>query len=280
MNNPPPLGNNLFSALAKYSPNTWGNLPDKFRVKFDDNRFEKGVEEIYGVYPQMIVLLNRMGRYFSIFRIDNLRPNLYHMLFQRFQQCFESHEFLISTINYECLIEMAACPFFPKITYWGPSDGLRVLKLHGSCNFHARKFYVSPHMKFILGTSKINTPLQAVPIQDVILRLKENQMLPAMSLYASSKKNIVGEATITKIQAEFHEAVKLAELVVIIGANPYPDDHHIWDHVRETQAKVVMIANEAACSKWLDTSRRGKPSRWVASTFADGFRDLCDLLPC
>jgi hypothetical protein len=277
IDNSPPLGNALFSELIKCFPDTWGNLPPEFSAKFRE-RFETGIEACYGKYPSLAILLNRMGRYFAQFRIDEYQRNLYYRLIERFRSRFASSEFLISTINYECLIELAALPIFNEIQYWGFSHGLRVLKLHGSCNFFATHIHVGKHTKFDIGTARIHAPLKVVPYERVIEELVRNQVPPAMSLYAREKTNIICDPKIREIQTEFHEAVKQAEFVIVIGANPYPDDRHIWEHLRATDAELILIANEGACKDWLKGNRQGKRSTWLSSKFADGFENLCNLL--
>jgi hypothetical protein len=190
MDNPPPLAGDLFSQLVKSYPKTWGQLPPESVRQFDNQGFERGIEAIYGVYEKMFVLLNRMGRYFAGFKIDRFDENLYCGLFQRFRPRFESGEFLISTINYECLIELAAFHFFKSVTYYGPPDGLRVLKVHGSCNFFATQIQVDPQTTFIIATAKINAPLAVASVDEVVSRLRRNQVPPAMSLFARGKKNV------------------------------------------------------------------------------------------
>lgn len=275
MDNPPPLGNGLFSELTRAFPDSWGDLPTELASKFRE-RFEGGIEAAYGKYPGMITLLNHMGRYFTQFNIDDHSQSLYFRLIQRYQPRFQSNEFLVSTINYECLIEEAALQLFPEITCFGSGQGFKVLKLHGSCNFLPQKIRVGLSQKMNLGTARFDLPLKCVSPEVALKELQHNQFPPAMSLYATDKTNVACETQIRTIQAEFHKAVEHATLVLVVGANPYPDDRHIWDHVAATKAEVVLIGGEDGCRPWLTTNRGGE--KWLGDRFAASFDDLCDLL--
>jgi hypothetical protein len=278
MMKPPPLGNRLFSDLAAAFPHTWGALPSEFDEEFRKG-FEVGIEACYGKYLEMAALLNRMGRYFVLFNIDSFADNLYYGLVNRFWERFASGEFAISTINYECLIELAVAGVFGQVAYWGKSDAVRVLKLHGSCNFFAGNVFVSKNVKqFNLNTARIVAPLRSLTLEEALHELEVNQMPPAMSLYAREKANIVAEPTIKLIQAEFHEAVKNAQHVIVVGTRPYPDDRHVWDHLRKTDASLVMVGGEEDCTSWLQANRRGKPDRWLSDRFNESFEEICRIL--
>ena len=131
---PPPLGRDLFTRLSNQFPNSWGKLSEKYRSKFSEN-FEKGMEMFYNEVDDYTQYLKDMTIFFSKFKIDYFKENLYWILISKYIHPLESTELMLSTINYDCLIELAALQFNPNITYWGKNKGIKILKIHGSCNF-------------------------------------------------------------------------------------------------------------------------------------------------
>ena len=113
----PPLGITLFEELSERYPNTWGKLPPQTNELFQKN-FEFGMEQIYSKLDNMNDLLKDMAKYFSKFNIIDPYSNLYFKLIECYLQPIRSDELLLSTINYDCLIELAALLLNPSITHW------------------------------------------------------------------------------------------------------------------------------------------------------------------
>ena len=70
----PPLGHQLFEALARYSPHTWGSLHDDVSKQFKLNsNFEPGMRAIWErsdqARPELPNLLRDMAHYLSQFRL-------------------------------------------------------------------------------------------------------------------------------------------------------------------------------------------------------------------
>lgn len=55
----PPLGNNLFSELARFNPHGWGALPSEFRKVFN-NDFEQGMLTLASERPHDLPILDLM----------------------------------------------------------------------------------------------------------------------------------------------------------------------------------------------------------------------------
>lgn len=272
----PPLGNQLFADLSTDFPETWGKLPIGLSHFFEQH-FEDGMDELLkqvGSIDNLRNLLIDMTIFFGKFRIDNPNENLYWRFIGKYKDALESNQIALTTVNYDCLIETAALQFNPKITYWGENRGIKLLKIHGSCNFFKSGIQIATGGNFIMR-GKILGPIYAVDPFLIEAEMKKVGFPAAMSLYSKKKDILVGPEQIMGIQAEFHKDINAADLVIIIGIRPNPSDEHIWNHLRDTNAKIVLIGNESECKEWLQNSRGEKVGIWLSDRFSKAFSGIC-----
>lgn len=271
----PPLGKDLFNKLKNNFPKSWSRIPPEFSKKFKEN-FEIGMELVYDNQDKIdyiAELLKDLAIFFSRFKIDYPNENLYCKLFNKYKSEIEKNEILISTINYECLIESAIATFNPSIKYWGDGDGIEILKIHGSCNIIP--LGLTGKGKYIPNKGVTEGPLQTVSPETVEFKLDNIPAPPAMSLYARGKIVITRPSVIKRIQEKFQSSTNLVKLMAIIGVNPNPDDNHIWDYIKETNSKIILIANKDNCIKWLKENRANKDSIFLSNKFENSYNDLC-----
>ena len=130
---PPPLGADLFPALRKLFP-TWRSIPEAEAALFAAD-FEEGMAQIIERYGMAVgPLMQEVATFFSIFDLDATAQNLYRDLIT----AARGRDVLWSTVNYECLLEIAANQTGLDVAYFGdPADHSSgaIWKLHGSCNF-------------------------------------------------------------------------------------------------------------------------------------------------
>lgn len=270
--NPPPLGKNLFDELSKKFPNTWGSINQDLANSFREN-FEMGMELLYNNEKQLASFLKDMAIYFCGFKIDILYENLYWQLIRRYTRALESGSLVLSTLNYDPLIELSALNSGRTIRYWGENKGIEILKLHGSCNFI--KTGIRGSGNFIINKSVINGPIESKAPAEVEKRMNDSPLPPAMSLYTRSKEIIIAPEQIKKILREYKKHVMSAKLIVIVGVRPNPDDHHIWDPLIKTPAKLLLIGNEDGCKEWLSAYRQKREDKWISNRFKTGFDEMC-----
>jgi hypothetical protein len=67
-----------------------------------------------------------------------------------------------------------------------------------------------------------------------------------------------------------------AQLICVVGARPNPEDTHIWDYLRDSKGKVVLLSPDDTCGGWIGEFRKGKDSQWYKAKFADGYSRLCE----
>ena len=132
MTKPPPSGKELFGKLYAAYPETWGKISGQFADNFKSLTFEDGLLVLYEAPQPYNInnLLNDMGMYFTKFKIDNMKDNLYYQLFIRYKSNILKGEIVLSTLNYDCLIEYALIGSnITSIAYYGDDDGARAFKI-------------------------------------------------------------------------------------------------------------------------------------------------------
>lgn len=279
MSNPPPSGSDLFGELCKAYPDSWNKISGQFADNFKALTFEEGMLALYEAPQPYNInnLLLDMGKYFSkFFRIDNINNNCYYLLFSRYLPEILNGKIVLSTLNYDCLIEYALISLnIPTINYYGEDTGARLLKLHGSCNFVPRSITVATTngAKLILGSSKVNTAMNIVHPEKAEEELSKVGVLPAMSLYARGKNNIICEQQILTMQKRFQEITQVAKSIISIGVRPNEDDHHIWDYIVKSRAEVTLIAGNEHCQEWVTRYPHWK---FIGEEFGKSFNKLCN----
>jgi hypothetical protein len=221
-----------------------------------------------------------MAIFFSSFEISHPRQNLYYRLFDRYRAAIRGGLLRLTTINYDCLIEYALAELDGQVTltYWGRDEpGIRVLKIHGSCNFIPSSITGNPR-RTIMSTSTISAPLYIVPPRSVAQQLSDKPVPPAMCLYMRGKKSPVTPACLAAILDEFHEIVRQAQIVIAIGVNPNVEDNHIWGHLKEAR-RLCLVADERACDAWRKDNDFGKADAEVWPKYFGGeFSRIRDAL--
>ncbi len=277
---PPPSGTSLFGKLCEAYPDTWKKISGQFADNFESLTFEGGMLALYEPPQPYNVnnLLNDMGMYFARLKIDNIKDNLYYQLFTRYRSQIQKGEIVLSTLNYDCLIERALFGSnITSIAYYGDDDGAKLLKLHGSCNFIPKGFTVARanDAKVILGTSNLILGMDIVHPDKAEGELSKVGIVPAMSLYARGKKNISCEQQILTIQRKFQEITQSAKSIISIGIRPNIDDHHIWDYITKSHAEVNLIAKKEHCHDWIT---RYPNWEFIGEEFKSKYDELCGII--
>lgn len=275
---PPPLGDELFNDLCVRFPTTWNLLSQDvtFKKKFERN-FEEGMEWLYETRKDKLAFLWDMTMFFAGFKFDNLKSSLYFKLIERYQRALLDQTIILSTLNYECLLEYAIIPFCLPI-YRGDEKGIKLLKPHGACNFKTEGVTVARAASIDPQSFSINVPISFLHPDKVVEHFTNNQLPAAMCLYMRGKKSIIAPDQIELIASEFKQLLISADTVVVIGVRPNPEDTHIWDNLRMREGNLFMIAGEEECEKWNDEHRQGKHFDWISNRFQAGFEKLCSVL--
>lgn len=284
--NRPPLSKDLLGSLSSEYPGTWGHIPSKIRMSFEDPEkgidFERGMGRLYqcqvkGEITNLAELLKDMGRFFSHFSIVRYDSNQYYKILTTFKDSILAGEIILVTLNYECLIELAASKAGMKTIYWGDSTGARLLKLHGSCNFILPS--VSGTGKFILGSGTIRGPLAVIDPQSVDTELDSRPAPPAMSLFNIEKTDLICPDKLLDLRKEYEESVRSAELAIVVGVYPrLAGDIHVWNPLKSMNGKLGIVDKSDLVAKWRSIHRSNRDDPVLPEEFIDAYPDICSLI--
>lgn len=270
----PPLGPQLYEALAISYPGSWGSLPGEVRETFKQD-FESGMQLIYDQYELAIpALMREMAVYFIQFRPYE-RSSLYCRLVSDLYSCGLLERVLFSTLNYECVLEYSLAGQGHDIAYFdeGAVQDVPVWKLHGSCNMF---------LKGIMGMgitygqqASIDGPAEAFLDQESVIKrcLVENDLAPIMCLYMKGKPINISPSIIKQVREEWTRMVEKAKAVVCIGVRPLPEDEHIWQPLSAIQAPIYFIGDKEALESWRNSYRAGFTD-YIGAKFGEAYNTL------
>ncbi len=276
----PPLGNRLFDELVLCYPGSWGSLPPDIDSNFRED-FETGMAVLWDRHSHVVpALMQQMALYFIQFRPRKAGSTLYCALTEKIKDHRAARTVLLSTLNYECLIEYAITAQSMAINYddFPASNGaVTVWKLHGSCNFLPEGIQATRGVRFTRGVT-FGTAVRPVGDANEVARfcLGDNALPPVMCLFMEGKPSQVSPGTVVAMQEAWRSVVATAEKVAIVGVHPNPVDAHLWDALAATQARLLFIGDEKAFSDWAASHRPKGESEVMASSFAQGFNRLVD----
>jgi hypothetical protein len=285
---PPPLGGELYNELATRFPREWGS-ESPLRLYADGFRkdFEKTMSEEICLWKPALNILEwqrSMALYFSGFALDGSGEDLYCKLIECLQRTGKLARTTFGSLNYECLFEQAAYRKGYHVDYdchQSTSDSICVLKLHGSCNFVTedlrdwRAHLTSPSSHLECAFEYLSP--ESIP-ENVMSKFTNTNAYhyPVMSLYSSSKDDLLAPVGIQKIRQAWSERVIGASLVVTVGVRPVKADRHVWEPLLATRARCFYIGSQHALEAWPEASSKFE---FVAERF-EAFDRLQTLLGC
>lgn len=273
----PPLGADLFGALAAFNPPGWGTITGDLAADFQRD-FEAAFATVqphaYGP------LLRVMGGYF--FQFTPRPTNLYVALAQRIRTV-NAWLTALCSLNYERLLELSLSTAGIRPAVGSPSNQASQVELclpHGCCHLFCDSVRaVSGMVSFAGAQVQTNGPITVVsnPAQHRA-RIEQDAMPPVMSYFEPSKRTTSGASFIVAQRARWGELARGAATLIIVGVKVRDHDHHIWDPVASTVARVIYCAGPAAALEYEEWVRRRRPGRddvLLRGYFADEFHTLC-----
>jgi hypothetical protein len=275
----PPLGAELYGYLVRDFPTTWGALPDRLDALFRDN-FEIGMAELWdnqlNIGTQLII---EMAIYFSRFDPPPDGLDCYSRLIWRLKQSGLILNTRIATLNYECVLDVAASRLGLKLTYLSDvvlPDNITMWKPHGACNLIPN---AEVHSLNLVGKNIYDGPLRGVDLPEVPRLYNTGYALPpAMSLFAPGKPTPVASTWVDETRRQWADWVQGADVVAIIGARPLFEDGHIWDPIINSSAEVWYIGGSSDSNYQIFKSQLGPRLTHLADRFVSGFGPLARRL--
>ena len=278
----PPLGDQLFGELARCYPGSWGALPPDIHLKFrEKGGFELGMAMLWERHsPAVPTLMQEMALYFLQFRPREPGSTLYCSLAKAIKESGTTNQVLLSTLNYECLLEGSIARQSMQVNYgdFPGSDGsVTVWKLHGSCNFLPEGIQATRGVSFTRGVL-FETAVRAVGDlnEAVAFCLGDNALPPVMCLFMEGKPTQVAPGTVAAIQEAWRGVVAKAEKVALVGVGPNPADAHLWDALATMPGSLVYVGNEGKFWSWARVHRAQGESKVIADSFNKGIEQLID----
>lgn len=256
----PPLGADLFCALAAFNPPGWGTITGDLAAAFQrdfEAAFATVQPHVYGP------LLRVMGGYFLQF---TPRPtNLYLQLAQRIRTAGAWSTALCS-LNYERLLELSLSTTGIRPAVGGPSNQASQVELclpHGCCHLFCDSVRaVSGMVSFAGAQVQTNGPITVVsdPAQHRA-RIEQDAMPPVMSYFEPSKRTTSGASFIEAQRVRLGDLTRGASTLIIVGVKVRDHDHHIWDPIAATDARVIYCGGPTAAGEYEEWARRRRPRR-------------------
>jgi hypothetical protein len=278
----PPLGPGLYPALRQLYPEIWGALPRDLDETFIAD-FEAGMLALVAADGHAVApLMRAMTHYFATFGLDSSKRDLYSDLLRGLAPG-QLKRTLFSTLNYECLLEIAAAGQHLGIHYDQEplsSNSIRIWKLHGSCNFIPAGLTMRSGVSFAFKGVSFDGPLQFVqPDAARNWAAGDNALYAAMCLYTVDKPTQIGASFINQLQSAWADVVLDAKRIVVIGTRPHDQDRHLWEPLAETAADVHYVGALGDFEAWVERSgRQAARTHLLSELFSDALPAVIDLL--
>jgi hypothetical protein len=297
----------LYDRLAQRFPSEWGPSSDRaaHAGRYREN-FEKAFTEIdLGRAPDLppgvrgapgltaIESQRPLTIYFSEFRIDGTRKDLYSRLLDYLQRSKLIEASFFSSLNYECLFEQASLRTGRRIEYLleaaaAPMRGMitddwpgarqsadinYLLKLHGSCNFSTQ---VDQMLMAQLSTgAHVEVRIDSSDPFATLTESTAARIFPVMTQTSPDRDNFLASAKMFQIRQIWDRAISHASLIVVIGVAPRRYDEHIWNPLSAATGDIVYIGARRDADAWRECNAR---FRSLGATFCQGFRPLLRCL--
>jgi hypothetical protein len=280
----PPLGGDLFADLARRYPAGWGALSADIRDEFEDD-FERGMLVLVEKHGHSVgPLMRMMTEYFATFALDDTGADLYSLLLRGLGR--DLGHILFSSLNYECLFELAASGLGFQNAYNDdvplPAGAVRLWKLHGSCNFIPDPSSIAvagEGVSYDFTGVQFNPTIIPVSPKEAIAHVRQSGLYAAMCLYTVHKPIQIAAGLIEGFQHEWAATVRRAAQVVVIGTRPHDEDRHLWEPLAETRAELYFVGSEDSFNDWVSRSgRAAAKSHFVAERFEEAVAEISRLL--
>jgi hypothetical protein len=267
----PPLGNGARGLFARLDAagGVASTFSEELKALFRSD-FEKGMAEYSRLANGNIMTFQReLAAYFASFEPGPANQ------YRRLIDALGVRRVIYSSLNYDLLFELSAASLGYGTTSYGlgaPPPSLRLLKLHGSCNFWPDLKGATFNNCTFAGAreAEIDAPIIPLDREATLLRCRtEDSIAPAVAVYAEGKSIRVGPAFVAQHQRQWAAAVRAARAVFVIGVRVHLVDHHIWGPLATSRAPVTYFGLEGDKEAFFDWKRAAKKRHayFVEATF-------------
>ena len=274
----PPLGPDLFPALQRHDPSSWGRLATPWPAEFSVD-FEKAMATFIAVGLFAAPLQWAMADFFfKKFPIDE--TNLYIRLLQDIAH--SQQDVALVTINYDTLLFQAATGIvrleIGATNRTGNKLGLCLP--HGSSVLKCESVRGTAGVSFTGGVTTSGNITLIKDANEFDHERNTNVFPPVMSYFEPNKFTVSGDNFIAGQRQLFSELMGGASRIAIIGVNVHPFDTHIWDPLKQTPAECFYLGGAAGAEKyrsWCQDANRGRDVV-CERYFADGYDEMVSFI--
>jgi hypothetical protein len=276
----PPLGDKLFDRLSEFNRPGWGALPKEFIDVFKRD-FEDGMIKVSNERPFDLPILQRaMAAFF--FNFQPRDSNLYYKLAKMLKVA--PKEIAISTLNYERLIEISFLAAGHNLFIGEPLHGEIEYNLpHGCCHLFCENVRgVADSVRFAGLNVEVNGEIKIISDQlQFQQRIVGDAFPPVMSYFEPKKRATAGQLFLQNQRTRLKELIINVENVFVIGIKIREHDTHIWDIIKETNAKFIYCSGmneKSEFDRWVTKYRFGKENSFIDGFWSEKFDDIYKLL--
>jgi hypothetical protein len=245
----PPLGPNLYDALAAQYPDKWGSESHlgkmwaaQLRDDFERTMYEEVLPEVSSL--SLLEWHRCVAEFFAGYRLPRGRRDMYSLLLSGLRTRGLLERLTLGSLNYECLLEQAMLGLRLITDYmlddFAPQESVPLAKIHGSSNFITDDLF-SDRAYITHPNAMIECAFTALHVQNLESRLRERfstykpAFFPVLGLYSPNKPSILAPAKLQNLRNIFAERINRATAVVLMGVRPNPRDPHLWEPVAQSQ---------------------------------------------
>jgi len=287
----PPLGADLYDALATEYPKQWGveshlgkKWANHFRTHFELTMYEEVMPRVPSL--DLLEWHRPMAEFFARYHLAGGQKDMYSVLVSALTTSGCLTRVTLGSLNYDCLLEQAIAGLGLAIDYTCDASTSRrfvpVAKIHGSCNFITDDLF-SRRAYLTSAGSAIECSFRPLPLENLVDQLVEkfatynSAYYPVLGIYAQDKPSIVAGAKLQKLKNMLADRIRRANVLAFIGVRPNPRDPHLWDPVAESRASTIAYVGGDAEFEAL--RKLQKRAEHLARTFEDGALAVVDVLP-
>lgn len=274
---PPPLGKNLFDEMNKQGfikdiiPI---DLIEDFKTSFESGMYKLDLMGSEHYLPLMRSLALFLARY------EPGKNNLYSSLLAYLYNSGQLKHTVISTINYDILIEKAANNPDKLLTSKEQPADFSLLKIHGSCNLipdmggMIEGRISSRNVGCHVDTTNAIELNGYQKIKEWCEDSKTISFAPIMATYMQGKPARISRTVISEIQSKWRSSVLGCKRCYIIGVNLVEEDAHIWDVLKQAKCEIRYV--DPYPQKFIDWVNRYKRKNayHYCNTFLDALYQI------
>ncbi|MFH4963671.1 hypothetical protein V8G69_01590 [Gaetbulibacter sp. M235] len=276
----PPLTPLLFEKLANFNPHGWGALPNEYRTSFKED-FEQGMIKVANERPHDLPILQRaMAAFFFDFQPKN--TNLYYRFAQELKK--SPKKVSLATLNYERLLEISfnAAGHNLMIGIPNPNE-IELILPHGCCHLFCESVRgMAGAVSFAGMNVQVNGEIKIISNpQDFNQRINNDAFPPVMSYFEPSKRATAGQNFLEEQRARYNELIQKAETITVIGVKIREHDTHIWDPIKNSNAKFVYCSGSIELddyNEWTLRNRGAKDNVFIDGFWSNNFNEVINEL--